>query len=184
RRYRVGELEGEDLVGITTGLAWTEVGGEILSIEAVTLPGKGKVIATGKLGDVMKESVQAAESFTKARAAAYGIKPTIFERRDIHVHVPEGATPKDGPSAGVALLTSIVSVLTGIPVRRDVAMTGEITLRGRVLAIGGLKEKLLAAHRAGIKTVLIPADNEKDLADIPDNVKRVLKIIPVASVDE
>jgi ATP-dependent Lon protease len=183
-RYRFGELESEDLVGITTGLAWTEVGGEILSIEAVTLPGKGRVHATGKLGDVMKESVQASESFVKARAAAFGIKPTIFERKDIHVHVPEGATPKDGPSAGVALLTSIVSVLTGIPVRRDVAMTGEITLRGRVLAIGGLKEKLLAAHRAGIKTVLIPADNEKDLADIPDNVKRVLKIIPVANVEE
>jgi len=183
-RYRFGELESEDLVGITTGLAWTEVGGEILSIEAVTLPGKGRVHATGKLGDVMKESVQASESFVKARAAAFGIKPTIFERRDIHVHVPEGATPKDGPSAGVALLTSIVSVLTGIPVRRDVAMTGEITLRGRVLPIGGLKEKLLAAHRAGIKTVLIPADNEKDLADIPDNVKRVLKIVPVANVEE
>ena len=183
-RYRFGELENEDMVGITTGLAWTEVGGEILSIEAVTLPGKGRVHATGKLGDVMKESVQASESFVKARAAAFGIKPTIFERKDIHVHVPEGATPKDGPSAGVALLTSIVSVLTGIPVRRDVAMTGEITLRGRVLPIGGLKEKLLAAHRAGIKTVLIPADNEKDLADIPDNVKRVLKIIPVANVEE
>ncbi len=184
RRYRFGELESVDLVGITTGLAWTEVGGEILSIEAVTLPGKGKVNATGKLGDVMKESVQAAESFVKARAAAFGIKPTIFERKDIHVHVPEAATPKDGPSAGVALLTSIVSVLTGIPVRREVAMTGEITLRGRVLAIGGLKEKLLAAHRAGIKTVLIPADNEKDLAEIPDNVKRVLEIIPVANVEE
>ena len=183
-RYRFGELENEDMVGITTGLAWTEVGGEILSIEAVTLPGKGRVHATGKLGDVMKESVQASESFVKARAAAFGIKPTIFERKDIHVHVPEGATPKDGPSAGVALLTSIVSVLTGIPVRRDVAMTGEITLRGRVLPIGGLKEKLLAAHRAGIKTVLIPADNEKDLADIPDNVKRVLKIVPVANVEE
>ncbi len=184
RRYRFGELENEDLVGITTGLAWTEVGGEILSIEAVTLPGKGKVHATGKLGDVMKESVQASESFVKSKAAVYGIKPTIFDRKDIHVHVPEGATPKDGPSAGVALLTSIVSVLTGIPVRREVAMTGEITLRGRVLAIGGLKEKLLAAHRAGIKTVLIPADNEKDLAEIPDNVKRILKIIPVASVDD
>ncbi|MEX0807949.1 MAG: endopeptidase La [Dongiaceae bacterium] len=184
RRYRFGELENEDMVGMTTGLAWTEVGGEILTIEAVTLPGKGKVSATGKLGDVMKESVQAAESYVKARAAAFGIKPTIFERKDIHVHVPEGATPKDGPSAGVAMLTSIVSVLTGVPVHRDVAMTGEITLRGRVLPIGGLKEKLLAAHRAGIKIVLIPADNEKDLADIPDNVKRGLKIVPVASVED
>ncbi|MEX1109619.1 MAG: S16 family serine protease, partial [Dongiaceae bacterium] len=184
RRYRYGELENEDMVGMTTGLAWTEVGGEILTIEAVTLPGKGKVSATGKLGDVMKESVQAAESYVKARAAAFGIKPTIFERKDIHVHVPEGATPKDGPSAGVAMLTSIVSVLTGVPVRCDVAMTGEITLRGRVLPIGGLKEKLLAAHRAGIKTVLIPADNEKDLAEIPDNVKRGLKIVPVASVED
>ncbi|MDZ4736348.1 MAG: endopeptidase La [Rhodospirillaceae bacterium] len=184
KRYRFGELENEDMVGMTTGLAWTEVGGEILTIEAVTLPGKGKVIATGKLGDVMKESVQAAESYVKARAAAFGIKPTIFERKDIHVHVPEGATPKDGPSAGVAMLTSIVSVLTGVPVRRDVAMTGEITLRGRVLPIGGLKEKLLAAHRAGIKIVLIPADNEKDLAEIPENVKRGLKIVPVASVED
>jgi ATP-dependent Lon protease len=183
-RYRFGELENEDMVGMTTGLAWTEVGGEILTIEAVTLPGKGKVSATGKLGDVMKESVQAAESYVKARAAAFGIKPTIFERKDIHVHVPEGATPKDGPSAGVAMLTSIVSVLTGIPVHRDVAMTGEITLRGRVLPIGGLKEKLLAAHRAGIKTVLIPADNEKDLAEIPENVKRGLKIVPVATAED
>jgi ATP-dependent Lon protease len=184
RRYRFGELENEDMVGMTTGLAWTEVGGEILTIEAVTLPGKGKVSATGTLGDVMKESVQAAESYVKARAAAFGIKPTIFERKDIHVHVPEGATPKDGPSAGVAMLTSIVSVLTGVPVHRDVAMTGEITLRGRVLPIGGLKEKLLAAHRAGIKTVLIPADNEKDLAEIPENVKRGLKIVPVATVED
>jgi ATP-dependent Lon protease len=184
RRYRFGELENEDMVGMTTGLAWTEVGGEILTIEAVTLPGKGKVSATGKLGDVMKESVQAAESYVKARAAAFGIKPTIFERKDIHVHVPEGATPKDGPSAGVAMLTSIVSVLTGVPVHRDVAMTGEITLRGRVLPIGGLKEKLLAAHRAGIKTVLIPADNEKDLAEIPENVKRGLKIVPVATAED
>jgi ATP-dependent Lon protease len=172
------------MVGMTTGLAWTEVGGEILTIEAVTLPGKGKVSATGTLGDVMKESVQAAESYVKARAAAFGIKPTIFERKDIHVHVPEGATPKDGPSAGVAMLTSIVSVLTGVPVHRDVAMTGEITLRGRVLPIGGLKEKLLAAHRAGIKTVLIPADNEKDLAEIPENVKRGLKIVPVATAED
>src|SRR5216683_157494 len=156
RRFRFGEAESEDLVGVTTGLAWTEVGGELLTIEAVTLPGKGRVTATGKLGDVMKESVQAAESFVKSRSLAYGIKPPIFEKRDIHVHVPEGATPKDGPSAGVAMVTSIVSVLTGIPVKRDIAMTGEITLRGRVLPIGGLKEKLLAALRGGLKTVLIP----------------------------
>jgi ATP-dependent Lon protease len=184
RRYRYGEAELEDLVGVTTGLAWTEVGGEILSIEAVTVPGKGKVITTGKLGDVMKESVQAAESYVKSRAIDFGIKPPLFERKDIHVHVPEGATPKDGPSAGVAMVTSIVSVLTGIPVRREVAMTGEVTLRGRVLPIGGLKEKLLAALRAGIKTVIIPSDNEKDLADIPDNVKRGLKIMPVSTVDD
>jgi len=184
RRYRFGEAELEDLVGVTTGLAWTEVGGEILSIEAVTVPGKGKVTATGKLGDVMKESVQAAESYVKSRAIDYGIKPTLFERKDIHVHVPEGATPKDGPSAGVAMVTSIVSVLTGIPIKRELAMTGEITLRGRVLPIGGLKEKLLAALRAGIKTVLIPSENEKDLAEIPDNVKKGLTIIPVKNVDD
>ncbi len=184
RRFRYGEVELEDLVGITTGLAWTEVGGEILQIEAVTVPGKGRVITTGKLGDVMKESVQAAESFVKSRSTEFGIRPTIFERKDIHVHVPEGATPKDGPSAGIAMFTSIVSVLTGIPVRRDIAMTGEITLRGRVLPIGGLKEKLLAALRAGVKKVLIPADNEKDLAEIPDNVKRGLELIVVASADD
>jgi ATP-dependent Lon protease len=184
RRFRYGEVEETDLVGVTTGLAWTEVGGELLSIEAVTLPGKGKVTATGKLGDVMRESVQAAESYVKARSIAFGIAPTIFDRKDIHVHVPEAATPKDGPSAGVAMVTSIVSVLTGFAVRRDIAMTGEITLRGRVLPIGGLKEKLLAALRGGLKTVLIPKDNEKDLAEIPDNVKRGLTIIPVASMDE
>src|SRR5882724_1644442 len=184
RRYRFGEAELEDLVGVTTGLAWTEVGGEILSIEAVTVPGKGKVTATGKLGDVMKESVQAAESYVKSRAIEYGIKPTLFERKDIHVHVPEGATPKDGPSAGVAMVTSIVSVLTGVPIRRELAMTGEVTLRGRVLPIGGLKEKLLAALRAGIKTVLIPRENEKDLAEVPDNVKKGLTIIPVKHADE
>jgi ATP-dependent Lon protease len=183
-RYRFGEAEAVDMVGVTTGLAWTEVGGELLTIEAVTLPGKGRVTATGKLGDVMKESVQAAESFVKSRSAAYGIKPSIFEKRDIHVHVPEGATPKDGPSAGVAMVTSIVSVLTGVPVRRDVAMTGEVTLRGRVLPIGGLKEKLLAALRGGLKTVLIPGDNEKDLAEIPDNVKKGLELIPVNTVDD
>jgi ATP-dependent Lon protease len=184
KKFRYGETELTDMVGVVTGLAWTEVGGEILTIEAVTLPGKGRVTATGKLGDVMKESVQAAESFVKSRAVAFGIKPTLFNKRDIHVHVPEGATPKDGPSAGVAMVTTIVSVLTGIPVRRDVAMTGEVTLRGRVLPIGGLKEKLLAALRAGIKTVLIPQENEKDLADIPDNVKKGLQIIPVESVDQ
>src|SRR5579875_260500 len=184
RRFRFGEAEAEDLVGVTTGLAWTEVGGELLTIEAVTVPGKGRVTATGKLGEVMKESVQAAESFVKSRSTMFGIKPTIFEKKDIHVHVPEGATPKDGPSAGVGMVTSIVSVLTGIPVRRDIAMTGEITLRGRVLPIGGLKEKLLAALRGGLKTVLIPKENEKDLAEIPDNVKRGLRIVPVATVDE
>jgi len=183
-RYRYGEAELEDLVGVSTGLAWTEVGGELLSIEALMLPGKGKVTSTGKLGDVMKESIQAAESYVKSRAASFGIKPTLFERRDIHVHVPEGAVPKDGPSAGIAMVTAIVSVLNQNPVRRDVAMTGEVTLRGRVLPIGGLKEKLLAALRANIKVVLIPEENEKDLADIPDNVKRKMKIIPVATVDE
>ncbi|MBM3488338.1 MAG: endopeptidase La [Alphaproteobacteria bacterium] len=184
RRFRFGEVEVEDLVGVTTGLAWTEVGGELLSIEAVTMPGKGNVIHTGKLGDVMQESVQAARSYVRSRLVELGISPTRFDKRDIHVHVPEGATPKDGPSAGVAMCTSIVSVLTGIPVRKDIAMTGEITLRGRVLPIGGLKEKLLAALRGGLKTVLIPKDNEKDLAEIPDNVKRGLKIIPVATADE
>ncbi|TNE60374.1 MAG: endopeptidase La [Alphaproteobacteria bacterium] len=184
RKFRYGEIEGEDQVGVVTGLAWTEVGGEILAIESVTLPGKGRMTTTGKLGDVMKESINAAHSFVRSRAVDFGIKPTIFEKRDIHVHVPEGATPKDGPSAGVGMVTSIVSVLTGIPVRRDVAMTGEVTLRGRVLPIGGLKEKLLAALRSGIKTVLIPEDNEKDLADIPENVKKGLKIIPVSTMDE
>src|SRR5713226_2784369 len=184
RRFRYGEVEETDLVGVTTGLAWTEVGGELLSIEAVTVPGKGRVIATGKLGDVMKESVQAAESYVKSRSYAFGITPSTFEKKDIHVHVPEGATPKDGPSAGVAMVTSIVSVLTGIPVRRDIAMTGEITLRGRVLPIGGLKEKLLAALRGKITTVIIPKDNEKDLAEIPNNVKKGLTIVPVGTVDE
>ena len=184
RRYRYGETEEEDLVGVVTGLAWTEVGGELLTIESVTVPGKGKVRATGQLGDVMRESVQAAESFVKSRAATFGIRRKIIESRDIHVHVPEGATPKDGPSAGVGMVTSIVSVLTGIPVRCDVAMTGEITLRGRVLPIGGLKEKLIAALRGGLTTVLIPKENEKDLAEIPDNVKRGMKIHPVGTVDE
>jgi ATP-dependent Lon protease len=184
RRFRYGETEAEDMVGVVTGLAWTEVGGEILTIESVLLPGKGNVKHTGKLGDVMQESVSAAISYVRSRSQSFGIKPTIFEKRDIHVHVPEGATPKDGPSAGIAMATSIVSVMTGIPVRRDVAMTGEITLRGRVLPIGGLKEKLLAALRAGITTVFIPKDNEKDLVEIEANVKRDLKIIAVAHVDE
>ena len=184
RKYRYGELEEEDLVGVVTGLAWTEFGGELLTIESLNVPGKGRVYKTGKLGDVMQESVQAAESYVKSRAPSFGIEPPVFARTDIHVHVPEGATPKDGPSAGVAMVTSIVSVLTGIPVRRDLAMTGEITLRGRVLPIGGLKEKLLAALRGGIKTVLIPKDNLKDLADIPDNVKEGLEIVAVTTVDE
>jgi len=184
RRFRYGEAEAEDMVGVVTGLAWTEVGGEILTIESVLLPGKGNVKHTGKLGDVMQESVSAALSYVRSRAASFGIKPTLFEKRDIHVHVPEGATPKDGPSAGVAMATTMVSVLTGIPVRRDVAMTGEITLRGRVLPIGGLKEKLLAALRAGITTVFIPKENEKDLAEIPENVKKHLTLVPVADVDD
>lgn len=184
RKFRFGELETEDLVGVVTGLAWTEFGGELLTIESVSVPGKGKVAKTGKLGDVMQESVQAAESYVKSRAPSFGIEPPLFAKTDIHVHVPEGATPKDGPSAGVAMATSIVSVLTGIPIRRDIAMTGEITLRGRILPIGGLKEKMLAALRGGIKTVLIPIDNVKDLADIPDNVKEGLEIIPVTTVDE
>jgi ATP-dependent Lon protease len=183
-KYRYGEIESEPQVGIVTGLAWTDVGGELLTIEGVMMPGKGKMTVTGNLRDVMKESISAAASYVRSRAIVYGIEPPMFDRRDIHVHVPEGATPKDGPSAGVAMVTSIVSVLTGIAVRRDVAMTGEITLRGRVLPIGGLKEKLLAALRGGIKTVLIPAENEKDLAEIPDNVKRGLEIIPVANVDD
>ncbi len=183
-RYRFGEVEETDLVGVVTGLAWTEVGGELLTIEAVSMPGKGTFSHTGKLGDVMQESVQAARSYVRSRSVNFGIKPSVFEKRDIHVHVPEGATPKDGPSAGVAMCVTIVSVLTGIPVRRDVAMTGEITLRGRVLPIGGLKEKLLAALRGGIKTVLIPKENEKDLAEIPDNVKKGLTIIPVSTADE
>ncbi|MDF1586888.1 endopeptidase La [Marinimicrococcus flavescens] len=184
KKYRYGEAELEDHVGVTTGLAWTEVGGELLSVEAVMVPGKGKMTITGKLGDVMQESVQAARSYVRSRSAMLGVRSDSFEKADIHIHVPEGATPKDGPSAGVAMVTSIVSVLTKVPVRASVAMTGEITLRGRVLAIGGLKEKLLAALRGGIKTVLIPKENEKDLADIPDNVKKNLEIVPVATADE
>jgi ATP-dependent Lon protease len=184
RRYRYGEAESENLVGVVTGLAWTEIGGELLSIEAVVLPGKGKMTITGKLGDVMQESVQAAKSYVRSRAARLGIEPPAFEKGDIHIHVPEGATPKDGPSAGVGMCTAIVSALTGIPVKSTVAMTGEITLRGRVLPIGGLKEKLLAALRGGIKTVLIPKENEKDLQEIPDNVKKLLEIVPVSMIDE
>ncbi|MBK1623704.1 endopeptidase La [Afifella marina] len=182
-RYRFGEAEREDMTGVVTGLAWTEVGGDLLTIEGVMMPGKGKMTVTGNLRDVMKESISAAASYVRSRAVDFGIEPPLFDRRDIHVHVPEGATPKDGPSAGIAMVTAIVSVMTGIPVRRDVAMTGEITLRGRVLPIGGLKEKLLAALRGGIKTVLIPEDNAKDLAEIPDNVKSGLEIIPVARMD-
>ncbi|WP_417782462.1 endopeptidase La [Terasakiella pusilla] len=184
KKFRYGEVEEDDLVGITTGLAWTEVGGDILSIEAIALAGKGGIKYTGKLGDVMQESIQAAKTYIQSRSVNFGIEPPLFQKKDIHVHVPEGATPKDGPSAGVAMATSIVSALTGVPVRKDVAMTGEITLRGRVLPIGGLKEKLLAAHRSGIKLVLIPKDNEKDLKEIPDNVKRGLEIVPVQWVDE
>ena len=184
RKYRFGETEDDDLIGVVTGLAWTEVGGELLTVEAIMVPGKGKMSITGKLGDVMQESVQAANAYVRARAVQFGIEPPLFERRDIHVHVPEGAVPKDGPSAGVAMVTSMVSVLTQNPIRKDVAMTGEITLRGRVLPIGGLKEKLLAGLRGGVKMVIIPKDNEKDLADIPDNVKKGLEIIPVATVDE
>ena len=184
RRFRFGEAELEDLVGITTGLAWTEVGGELLQVEAVLVPGRGRMSVTGKLGDVMQESVQAANAYVRSRANSFGIKPQMFEKRDIHVHVPEGATPKDGPSAGVAMITSIVSALTGVAVRKEVAMTGEISLRGRVLPIGGLKEKLLAALRGGLKTVLIPKENERDLPEIPDNVKKGLEIVPVSTVDE
>ncbi len=183
-RFHYGEAELEHQVGVTTGLAWTEVGGDLLSIEAVILPGKGKTQITGKLGDVMQESAQAAISYVRSKAEKFGIDPAVFEKKDIHIHVPEGATPKDGPSAGITMCTSIVSALTGRPVGREVAMTGEITLRGRVLPIGGLKEKLLAAHRGGIKIVLIPKENEKDLTDIPDNVKRGLTIIPVGIVDD
>ncbi|MEQ1617509.1 MAG: endopeptidase La [Terricaulis sp.] len=183
-KYRFGETDLEDQVGIVTGLAWTEVGGDLLTIEAVQMPGKGVMTVTGNLKDVMKESISAANSYVRSRAIAFGVKPPLFRTRDIHVHVPEGATPKDGPSAGVAMATAIVSVLTGIPIRREVAMTGEVTLRGRVLPIGGLKEKLLAALRGGVKTVLIPSDNEKDLAEIPENVKQGLEIVPVSNVDE
>ncbi|MFN3463357.1 MAG: endopeptidase La [Terricaulis sp.] len=183
-KYRFGETDVDDQIGVVTGLAWTEVGGDLLTIEAVAMPGKGAMTVTGNLRDVMKESISAASSYVRSRSIAFGVKPPVFRSRDIHVHVPEGATPKDGPSAGVAMATAIVSVLTQNPIRKDIAMTGEITLRGRVLPIGGLKEKLLAALRGGVKTVLIPKDNEKDLADIPDNVKAGLEIVPVSTVDE
>jgi ATP-dependent Lon protease len=184
QKFRHGEAEREDQVGIVTGLAWTEVGGELLTIEALMMPGKGKMTVTGNLRDVMKESISAASSYVRSRAVDFGIKPPLFDKKDIHVHVPEGATPKDGPSAGIAMVTAIVSVMTGIPVKKDVAMTGEITLRGRVLPIGGLKEKLLAALRGGMKKVMIPEENAKDLADIPDNVKSGMEIIPVSRMDE
>jgi ATP-dependent Lon protease len=183
-RYRYGVGEEEDQIGAVTGLAWTEVGGELLTIEAVTVPGKGAIKTTGKLGEVMTESIATAMSFVKARSPSYGVKPSIFARKDIHVHLPEGAVPKDGPSAGIGMVTAMISTLTAIPVRRDVAMTGEVTLRGRVLPIGGLKEKLLAALRGGITTVFIPAENEKDLVEIPASVRDALTIIPVAHVDE
>lgn len=184
RKFRFDEIEKEALIGITNGLAWTEVGGELLPIEAVTVPGEGKVTATGSLKDVMKESIIAAEMLIKSRSRDFGIDPKIFKEKNIHVHVPDGSTPKDGPSAGIAMVTSIVSALTGIPVSNDVAMTGEITLRGRVFPIGGLKEKLLAALRGGVKKVLIPMENQKDLAEIPDNVKEGMEIIPVESIDQ
>jgi ATP-dependent Lon protease len=183
-RYRYGEAETEDMVGAVTGLAWTEVGGELLTIEGIMMPGKGKMTVTGNLRDVMKESISAAASYVRSRAIDFGVEPPLFDRRDIHVHVPEGATPKDGPSAGIAMATAIVSVITGIPIRRDIAMTGEVTLRGRVLPIGGLKEKLLAALRGGIKKVLIPEENAKDLADIPASVKNGLEIVPVSMMDQ
>ncbi|MDC0131563.1 endopeptidase La [Alphaproteobacteria bacterium] len=183
-RFRFGLAECEDQVGVVTGLAWTEVGGELLTIEGVMLPGKGRMTTTGKLGDVMKESISAASSYVRSRSTIFGIEPPLFERKDIHVHVPEGATPKDGPSAGAAMATAIVSVMTGIPIRKEIAMTGEVTLRGRVLPIGGLKEKLLAALRGGITKVLIPLENEKDLVDVPDNIREGLEIIPVENMDQ
>ena len=183
RKYDFGRAEKKNQVGQVVGLAWTEVGGDLLTIEATAMPGKGNIIRTGSLGDVMKESVEAARTVVRSRARMLGIKDEAFEKRDVHIHVPDGATPKDGPSAGAAMTTAFVSALTGIPVRADVAMTGEITLRGEVTAIGGLKEKLLAAHRGGIKTVMIPEDNVKDLQDIPENVKNQLEIVPVRWID-
>ena len=184
KKFKFGLAEQDDQIGVVTGLAWTSVGGDLLHIEALKLPGKGRMKTTGKLGDVMKESIDAANSYVRSISTEVGIKPPRFDKTDIHVHVPEGATPKDGPSAGLAMVTSIVSVLTGIPIRKDLAMTGEVTLRGNALPIGGLKEKLLAALRGGIKTVLIPEENEKDLVDIPENVKSSLEIIAVKNVSE
>ncbi|MFN7135287.1 MAG: S16 family serine protease, partial [Myxococcales bacterium] len=183
-RFRHGEIEKHDRVGLVTGLAWTELGGELLTTEATVMPGKGKLIITGKLGDVMQESAQAAMSYVRTRAERFGIDKKFYEQYDVHVHVPEGAIPKDGPSAGITMATTLISALGRIPVRRDVAMTGEITLRGRVLAIGGLKEKALAAHRGGIKTIIIPKDNKKDVKDIPKKVRSQLTIIPVEHMDE
>ena len=184
KKFKFGELESEDKIGVVTGLAWTEYGGEILKIETVNMPGKGRMQITGKLGDVMQESVKAAKSYVRSKSLEYGIIPPIFEKKDFHIHVPEGATPKDGPSAGIGMVTSIVSSITKIPVNKEIAMTGEVTHTGQVLQIGGLKEKLLAAHRAGIKLVIIPKDNEKDLVDIPQKVKDDIKITPVEVVDE
>jgi len=183
RKFDFGRAEKRNQVGQVVGLAWTEVGGDLLTVESAVMPGKGNIIRTGSLGDVMKESVEAARSVVRSRSQRLGIKDELFEKRDIHIHVPDGATPKDGPSAGIAMTTAFVSALTGIPVRADVAMTGEITLRGEVTAIGGLKEKLLAAHRGGIKTVMIPEENVKDLQDIPENVKNQLEIVPVKWID-
>jgi ATP-dependent Lon protease len=183
-KFRYGETESEDQVGVVTGLAWTEVGGELLTIEGVMMPGRGKMTVTGNLKEVMKESISAAASYVRSRAVDFGLEPPLFDRRDIHVHVPEGATPKDGPSAGIGMATAIVSVLTGIPVRHDIAMTGEVTLRGRVLPIGGLKEKLLAALRGGVKKVLIPEENAKDLVDLPASVRNGLEIVPVSRMEE
>ena len=184
QKFKYGEIEEENRIGVVTGLAWTEVGGEILKIESAIMPGKGKMQITGKLGDVMQESVKAAKSYIRSKSLDYGIIPPIFDKKDFHIHVPEGATPKDGPSAGIAMVTSIISAATEIPVNKNVAMTGEITLRGLVLPIGGLKEKLLAAHRAGIKKVLIPIDNKKDLREVPKSIQKSMEIIPVKNVDE
>ena len=184
KKFKYGEVEDKNKTGIVIGLAWTEVGGEILKIETVNMPGKGRMQITGKLGDVMQESVKAAKSFVRSKSLEYGIIPPFFEKKDFHIHVPEGATPKDGPSAGIAMVTSIVSSITNIPVNREIAMTGEVTITGQVLQIGGLKEKLLAAHRAGVKKVLIPKENEKDLVDIPKKVREDIKIIPVETADE
>ena len=184
KKFKYGEIEDDNKVGVATGLAWTEFGGEILKIESAIMPGKGKMQITGKLGEVMQESVKAAKSYVRSKSLEFGIIPPIFEKKDFHVHVPEGATPKDGPSAGIGMVTSIVSSITGVPVNKNIAMTGEVTLRGHVLPIGGLKEKLLAAHRAGISKVLIPEDNKKDLAEIPKKILDDIEIVTVKTVDE